>query len=100
MNNSLEAAPLDPSLGLLVDRTPGWEVAGQVAPGSAGAHQPAQGVEDLAQGIVSLGSLLAHQAQIGGYEGPLVIGNVTGIGLAAGAVQRMAHIPQVYGLSA
>ena len=77
-----EAAGCGPARGLLVDRFPGRQIVGQHAPGGAGPHQPAQGGEDLAQVVTALGGLGGQQGEVGGHDGPLGIGDVTGIGAA------------------
>ncbi len=72
----------DPAPALLVDGRPGREVARQVAPRRPGMHDPAQGIEHLAQGMPPLGRRFGHQRQVGGHEGPFLIAHVGRIGLA------------------
>jgi hypothetical protein len=52
--DGLEAAGGHPSPGLVVDGVPGGQVVGDEPPGRAGAHQPAEGVEDLAEIVPTL----------------------------------------------
>jgi hypothetical protein len=52
---------------------------GQHAPRSASADNPAQGIEDLAQGIVALRGLLVHQNQVGRDKRPFIIGDIGGV---------------------
>ena len=56
----------------------------QVAPGTAGFHDIAQPVEDLAQRVSALRRMWVHQHQIRGDKGPLFLTDVRGVGLARG----------------
>src|SRR5215217_3398517 len=56
VDHGLEAACRDPAVGLLVDRVPAGKVIRQHAPGSTGTHDPAHGVEDLAQIMTTRGA--------------------------------------------
>ena len=82
VGHRLEDAGGQPAPGLLVDGLPRREVGRQQPPGRAGAHDPAQGVEDLAQVVTPLRGVFPHQRQVGGHEGPFVITHVGRIGLA------------------
>jgi hypothetical protein len=81
VDDGLEAAGLQPAAALLVVRRPGGEVLGQVAPRRAGADDPAQAVEDIAEVILALGGILGQQAEVGDDELPLGVGNIAGVGL-------------------
>jgi hypothetical protein len=72
----------DPAPALLVDRLPGWKLPGQVAPGGAGMHDPAQGVEDLAQVVTPLRGIFGHQRQIRRHEGPFLVADIGRVRLA------------------
>ena len=70
VDDGLEAAGGEPAAGLLVDRLPGGEVLGQVAPGGAAADEPSQGVEDVAEVVDALAGVLGEQAEVGDDELP------------------------------
>ena len=57
---------------------------GQEPPARTGTRHPAQGVEDLAQIIVALRGIKAHQRQIGEDEVPFIVGDIGGVGFAFG----------------
>src|SRR3954465_9117739 len=61
VDHRLEDASREPPTGLLVDGLPRREIVGQHAPGSSGAYDPSQGVEDFAQVVSALDSILADQ---------------------------------------
>ena len=42
----------------------------------AGAHDPAQGIEDLAQVMAALRGIVGHQGQIGGDKGPFLVSHI------------------------
>ena len=50
-----------PTLHLLVDRRPGWQVVGHPTPARAGLKHVAQAVEHLAQGMPALSGRLRQQ---------------------------------------
>ena len=79
VGHRLEDARFDPALGLLVDGGPGREVAGEVAPRSTGADHPSEPVEDGAEVVLALGGLGSEQGEIGGDEGPFLVGDVGGV---------------------
>jgi hypothetical protein len=72
----LEDASREPSPRLLVYSFPRRKIVWHIAPGRAGAHNPPQPVEDLAQVVVALWSIFSNERQVRGYEGPLFVGNV------------------------
>jgi hypothetical protein len=72
----------EPPLGLLVDGLPWGKVVGQHPPRRTGPHDPLQRVEDLAQVVGTLGDILADERQVGGDEGPLLVGDVGRVGLS------------------
>lgn len=82
MGGGLETARPQPTLRLLVDRLPVWEVMRRHAPLRVGSHQPTQAVIDLAQVALALQGVFAHQRQIRRDEHPLVVAHIRGIGLA------------------
>ena len=83
VDDRLEAAGGEPAAGLLVDHLPGGEVLGQVAPRGAGADEPAQGVEDVAEVVDPLAGVLGQEAEIGDDELPFGVGDVAGVGLVS-----------------
>ena len=95
MDDGRERPGAQPALGLLVDRLPRGEVVRQHPPFRPCAHDPAQGVEDLAQVVVAPGSVEAHQGQVREDELPLGIGDIGRIGLAlsthAASVRLQVH---------
>ena len=94
VDHVLEAPGRDPALCLLVDGGPRREVRRQVAPGGAGPHDPAEGVEDLAQVVPALGRVRRHQREVGRHKRPLLVRHVTRIGLA-GLVHLLSLRPGV-----
>ena len=88
-----EDASRQPPPCLLVDRLPRWEVGGQQAPRGSSTHDPAQGVEDLAQVMAALGGIFAHQGQIGDHKGPFLITHIGRIRLAGD--RRCVHPPSL-----
>ena len=83
VDDGLEAAGGEPAAGLLVDRRPGREVLGDVTPLGAGADDPAEGVEDVAEAVLALAGVLGEQAEVGQDELPLGVGDVAGVGLVS-----------------
>src|SRR5215210_5522900 len=76
VDHLLEHARFYPPLRLLVDSLPRRQVVGHVSPGGAGAYDPPQPVEDLAQIVFALGCVLPHEREVRSQEGPLFVGNV------------------------
>ena len=76
----LEALRGQPALRLLVDRRPGRQVVRHEPPRGPGFDDVAQAVEHLAQVVVALAGVLAHQGQIGRDERPLFIADVGRVG--------------------
>src|SRR5829696_4025637 len=76
VDHLLEYSRFEPPLRLLVDRLPGGQVVGHVSPRGAGAYNPPQPVEDLAQVVVALGSVFSDEREVRGDEVPLFVGNV------------------------
>jgi hypothetical protein len=93
VHHRFKDAGFQPALGLLIDGFPGREISRQVAPGGAGAHDPAQGVKDLAQIMRALRGVGAHQGQIGSDEGPFLVAHITRVRLAG--VKFIFHSPSV-----
>src|SRR5271165_937025 len=83
VDHGLEAAGGQPAATLLVDHLPGREVLGQVAPRRAGANDPPQAVEDVAEVIDPLAGVLGQEAEIGDDEFPFGVGDIAGIGLVS-----------------
>jgi hypothetical protein len=54
-----------------------------VTPLSPGADEPAGGVEDVAEVVLSLSGVLGEQAEVGQDELPLGVGDVAGVGLVS-----------------
>src|ERR687889_1503493 len=73
VNHLLEDARFEPPLRLLVDRLPRRQVVGHVAPRRAGAYDPPQSVEDLAQIVLALRGVLSNECQVGGNKCPLFV---------------------------
>jgi hypothetical protein len=71
VDDGLEASGAQPAAALLIDRLPRREVLGQVAPLGAGANDPPQGVEDVAEVVDPLAGVLREGAEIRGDELPL-----------------------------
>src|SRR5215212_10104300 len=76
VDHLLEHSRPYPPLRLLVDRLPPQQVVGHVSPRAAGAHDPPQPVEDLAQIVLALGRVLPNEREIRSHERPLLIGNI------------------------
>ena len=91
VDDGLEAAGGQPAAGLLVDRRPGREVGREVTPGGAGADEPAQGVEDVAEVMLTLAGVLGQQAEVGQDELPFGVGDVAGVGLVCDHTLNYAH---------
>jgi hypothetical protein len=87
MDQGLKAAGVHPAPRLLVDRGPGRKVGRQQPPGSARAHQPAQGIEDLAQRVAPLQRVFGQQQQVGGDQCLFVVADVGGIGVARRGIE-------------
>lgn len=75
-NNRQEDVGVDPAPGLLVDGLPRRQVVRHAAPLQARAGDEAQPVEALAQRMVTLRRVLAHERQVGREKGPLLIGDI------------------------
>jgi hypothetical protein len=90
LGQHLEAAGGQPALRLLVDRRPWRQVIGHPPPWRTGLDDVAQAVEDLAQGVLTLASLLAYQRQVGRNQRPLFIADVRGV-----ALPGICHRPQL-----
>lgn len=80
MDHGLEAAGLDPALGLLIDQGPGREVMGNEPPGSSGADHPARGIEDLTQVMPALASIQREKREVGRNKGPFLITDIGRVG--------------------
>ena len=63
VGHRLEATRRNPPSGLLVNRRPRWEIVEHHSPMAAGLDQPTQGVENLAQVVLSLRRVLSHQVR-------------------------------------
>ena len=79
VDDGLEAAGGHPAAALLVDHLPGGEVLGQVAPRRAGADDPPEAIEHIAEVVDALAGVLRKQAEIGDHEGPFGIRNIAGV---------------------
>ena len=79
MSHGFKATRIDPSLSLLMHRMPGRQVIGNQSPGATRPNHVAHRIEKTAQSILSLGSLLFHQSQIGSAKLPLLVGDIAGI---------------------
>lgn len=71
-----------PAARLLVDHGPGWHVVRQHAPVGAGPHDIAQAIEDLAQRIAALPSILGQPHQVRRDEGPFLVADIGRVGSA------------------
>ena len=79
VRHGLKATGLDPAHRLLVNDVVGGQIIRDHAPGTAGAHEPAQAVEYMSQLMVALRRVLFHERKIGCAEGPFFVGDITGI---------------------
>ena len=75
---------------MLVDGFPRRQVVGHVAPRRAGAYDPPQPVEDLAQIVVALRGVLSDEREVWGHERPLFIRNVTGVWFSSSHDQMLS----------
>jgi len=75
-DNRVEDVGIDPASGLVIDRLPGRQVMGQVAPLKAGAGNEPESLEELTQGMVAVGGILAHEGEVRCPEGPFLIRHV------------------------
>jgi|GEM_PF-1406039 len=76
MRHGLEAASLDPSLSLLLNRIPRSQIVRNHAPRTPCSRHVTQGVEDGTHRVHTLWGFLLHEREIGGAERPLFIGNI------------------------
>lgn len=81
VRHHLEHARLEPPSSLLVHRGPRREVIGQHPPWYAAANHVLQRVVDPPELVLTLRSILAHEAQAGRDERPFRIAAVTGVAL-------------------
>src|SRR5215212_11813389 len=70
VDHLLEDARFYPPLRLLVDRLPRRQVVGHVSPRGAGAYDPPQSVEDLAQIVLALGCVFPNEREVRSKERP------------------------------
>src|SRR5215212_5207154 len=89
VDHLLEDACLDPALRLLVDCLPRRQVVGHVSPRGAGAHDPPQPVEYLAQVVGALGSVLPDKREVRGDKRPLLVGNVAWVWFSCSHAQML-----------
>src|SRR5581483_7922006 len=80
-----------PPAEVVVDGPPGWEVVGQGAPGAALAGVVEQGVDDLAHVGLAGAAAGPGGGNQGLQDGPLLIGQVTGIGFALHTLFYVHH---------
>jgi hypothetical protein len=78
----LQDTGFDPAARLLVDGVPRREVVVEETSLCTGANQPAEGIEDLAEGMLTLGGVLTHQGEVGGGELSLLVAHVTWVGFS------------------
>ena len=90
VDHLLEDARIDPSLCLLVDGLPRRQVVGHVSPRRAGAHDPSQGVEDLAKVVIALGCVLSDERQIRSDERPLLVGNIARVWFSSSHAEMLS----------
>src|SRR3712207_3118710 len=62
VDHLLEYASLEPPPRLLIDGFPRRQVVRHIAPGRAGAHDPPQSIEHLAQVVVALWSVFSNES--------------------------------------
>lgn len=86
VRHHLEHARLEPPSSLLVHRGPRREVIGQHPPWYAAANHVLQRVVDPPELVLTLRSILAHEAQAGRDERPFRIAAVTGVALLGHAM--------------
>ena len=79
VHDGLKDACSEPALGLRIDGGPRRQVVRHRPPWGAGAHDGAQAIEHLAQGVLPLWRLLGHEGHRGGDERPFVITAITRI---------------------
>lgn len=78
---------------------PGTGEVKQIGQGGAGAHDPANRVEDSPQIMLALRGILAHQGEVGRHEAPFLIGHISRIRFAGSGVHPSdgaAHRSQVH----
>jgi hypothetical protein len=75
----------------LLHDLPVGEIVGQVTPLSAGADDPAEGVEDVSEVVFSLGCVGWEECQVREDQVPFLVGEVTWVCFArhAGRVLRI-----------
>lgn len=96
VRQGFETAGGNPPLDLLIDARRRRKIVRDHVPRTTHPHQVAHRVEDLAQRVRTLGSVLLHQGQIRSTERPLLIGHVAGIsGLATAALVSLFGHPQL-----
>ncbi len=76
VHHGLKDAGLEPAHRLLVDDLPGREVGGHQAPGGAGAHQPFERVEHLAQLVTALPPVARGQGEIRSDKAPFFVAHI------------------------
>jgi hypothetical protein len=93
MNNGRECTGAQPPLALLEDRRPWREVVRHHPPFRPRTHDPAQGVEDVAQGVIALRDVEAHQGEVGDDKSPFGIADIGRVRLAFAFASRI-HTPE------
>jgi hypothetical protein len=76
ISNVFEDAGTQPSLGLLIDDLPRWQV---MRPRRACSCDPAQAVEHIVECVLTLWCLFVHQCEAGRDERLLFIADVAGV---------------------
>jgi hypothetical protein len=82
MDYGFEHPGFEPTLALLVDRVPRWQIMRHQPPRGPCADDPAQAIEDFSQAMLALGSLFGYEGQIGGDKRPFIITDIAGVGVA------------------
>jgi hypothetical protein len=63
---------------------------GHVSPRRAGAYDPPQPVEDLAQIVLALRGVLSDEREVWGHEVPLFVRNVAGVWFSSSHDQMLS----------
>ena len=94
MHNLFEHPSRHPALRLLVHRVPRRQVIRHHPPCRTRPHNVAQAVEDLAQRVVALRSILLHQRQVRRRKRPFIVTYVARIGFSFHAPSLSYSVPQ------
>jgi hypothetical protein len=80
--HGLKHVGAQPTPHLVIDGFPRWQVIRHHAPWRTRSRDPAHAIEDFAQRMVPLRSVLGHEGHVGGDQGPCFIIDTIGVGFA------------------